>query len=106
MDTTRKPTFTPGPCPDCKPSVAKSEFFKFGSVVKNAPCGCEVSGTGNLPDPWHIHYCPQHAAAPALYEACKVLLADMEAEYRDRHGDADHDGMEQARKALAQAEGR
>jgi hypothetical protein len=46
------------------------------------------------------------AATPALYEALKVLVADMEAEYRDREGDMDHDGINRAKAALAQAEGK
>lgn len=46
------------------------------------------------------------AAAPDLLAALKTLLADMEAEYRDRNGDADHDGMDKARAAIAKAEGK
>lgn len=45
------------------------------------------------------------AAAPDLLEALKILLADMDAEYRDRNGDADHDGMDLARAAIAKATG-
>lgn len=44
------------------------------------------------------------AAAPDLLEALKVLVADMEAEYRDGNGDVDHDGIEKARAAIAKAE--
>jgi hypothetical protein len=43
------------------------------------------------------------AAAPDLLAALQTLLADMEAEYRDRNGDADHDGMDKARAAVAGA---
>lgn len=38
-----------------------------------------------------------------LLAALRTLLADMEAEYRDRNGDADHDGMDKARAAIAKA---
>lgn len=38
-----------------------------------------------------------------LLAALKTLLADMEYEYRDRNGDADHDGMDAARAAIALA---
>ena len=40
----------------------------------------------------------------ALVEACRDSLANLEAEYRDRNGDANHDLMEQLRAALALAE--
>lgn len=44
------------------------------------------------------------AAAPDMLAALKILVADMEAEYRDRCGDMDHDGIEKARAAIAKAE--
>jgi hypothetical protein len=41
-------------------------------------CGCKVIGTGTLQAPFDIEYCPQHAAAPDMYEALKAVakLAD------------------------------
>lgn len=46
------------------------------------------------------------SAAPDLLAALEVLTADMEAEYRDRNGDADHDGIAKARAAIARAMGK
>ena len=40
-----------------------------------------------------------------LVSALETLVADVEAEYRDRNGDADHDGIEKAKTALAKAKG-
>jgi hypothetical protein len=48
-------------CKDCTPSVVESAYFQYGTVTQSKPCGCDIAGTGTLPDPWHIHFCKLHA---------------------------------------------
>ena len=67
------------------------------------PCGCwiERDSAGQH----HIHYCPMHAAAPALYEALEAVHATFERHnvplpaYLCRN-------EEQIKAALAQAQGK
>lgn len=46
------------------------------------------------------------SAAFDMRAALETLLADMEAEYRDKAGDMDHDGIQKARAALDKSYGR
>ena len=38
------------------------------------PCGCKITGGGTLQRPLTIEYCPTHAAAPDLLDACKTAI--------------------------------
>ncbi len=50
-------------------------------VLNSYPCGCEVQPGEGLDRAYpYIRYCPLHAAAPALLEACEMGLERVAAE--------------------------
>ena len=51
-----------------------------------------------------VDFCPLHAAAPALYEALKRILADVEAYQSNPNGHAPVNCIANARAALALVE--
>lgn len=63
---------TPGPCAMCHADTGQ---HPAGSTFRREPCGCEVAGVGLLPNPWHVHYCPTHAAAPDLLAALQEVVS-------------------------------
>ena len=46
-----------------------------GACIQALPCGCAVTGDGTIPEPFTVALCPQHAAAPELYEALQDIIA-------------------------------
>ena len=74
-----------------------------GTVARRERCGCDVAGIGLLPNPWHIHKCPLHAAAPALLEALESLYACNV--WYGQIDDGDKARLLTARAAIAQARG-
>ena len=50
----------------CQMCEAKTGNHPPGSVARRERCGCDVAGIGLLPNPWHIHPCALHAAAPEM----------------------------------------
>jgi len=63
-------------------SVGNNRADKIGVDKMNRikrDCGCETqhNGDGN----WFIEFCPLHATAPELLEACKEALQIMEAKW-------------------------
>lgn len=59
---------TPGPCSMCETETGR---HPSGTVARREKCGCDVAGFGLLPNPWHIHKCPLHAAAPRMLQFIK-----------------------------------
>ncbi len=83
----------------------------IGEVVKIYSCGCVVIGHGTKPDPWHIHQCPTHAAAPRVAREHAELVDTLRAaisrtEIANRGGDSILSAwLADARTLLAQIEG-
>jgi hypothetical protein len=62
----------------------------------NNKCNCHIS---YYPKPGHIVYCPQHKAAPNMYQACQQALIAL-----NDHPDL-HEGVKQVLKeAIAKAQ--
>jgi hypothetical protein len=77
---TNKPKHTPGRQIESDYSVtvqrckmADGSWSQINTCYEQSPCGCKVVGAGNLPAPFSVQHCPQHAAAPDLLAALKAL---------------------------------
>jgi hypothetical protein len=53
-------------------------------LISERDCGCTVREAGRLSSTYYIEYCPLHAAAPALLEACRAAAP------LGRNGPIDH----------------
>ncbi|KKK60732.1 hypothetical protein LCGC14_3021400 [marine sediment metagenome] len=60
-------------------------------VMQKEPCGCVGLG-------YAVNFCPLHAAAPELLEACRELVRSIEA------GEGEGDSFDMAEHAIAKAE--
>ena len=65
--------------PMCSMCEAGTGKHPSGSVSRQEKCGCDVTGYGLLPNPWHVHFCPLHAKAPEMLEMIHRLreIADI-----------------------------
>ena len=50
----------------------------LNAVFASGTCGCEITGDGTLRHPLRIDFCPRHAAASDLLEACEAALSTLE----------------------------
>ena len=83
-----------------------------GGVQFTPVCTCQAvreyydTGIGGMFED-KVRLCPFHAAAPAMYEALQAIMDCVDLDNKRHHyGTALRKGYEQAKAALAQAEGR
>lgn len=99
---------TPGTCQMCESETGN---HPSGDVYRREKCGCDVRGVGLLPNPWHVHYCPMHAAAPELLDALERAAytlrdaSDGQPSYFWNKGGDGHAAYLAVRAAIAKAKG-
>ena len=70
----------------CSMCAADTGPMRTGTVIRHESCGCAVTGIGLLPNPWHVHYCTTHAAAPELLAALRDAFAALGPVVLAKHG--------------------
>lgn len=75
-------------------------------VYETRECSCEIIGSGTERHPLAIRYCQQHAAAPKLLDACKLLVGVKQwAEKHNKRSLLDVCDWSRVEAAIADAEG-
>lgn len=59
--------------------IMRQDGELLNAVFASGTCRCEITGDGTLRHPLRIDFCPRHAAASDLLEACEAALSTFEA---------------------------
>ena len=63
---------------ECAMCARDTGRHRAGNTFREEKCGCTAAGMGLLPNPWHVHYCPVHAEAPAMLALLRDIAAHFE----------------------------
>ena len=88
----------------CQMCEADTGRHQSGTVSRREKCGCDVAGIGLLPNPWHIHQCPLHAAAPRLRDVLVAIITASDGCQGHRHCNHSLAPWQDARALLAELE--